>query len=141
MKFPSSTGLWLALVAASAALLAGCGGAPKSNVNVTAEVQNLKSDNADTRQQAAIKLAEAKEAAAGAVDPLVAALKDQDALVRRLAAYALGEIGPKAKAALPALKESMNDPDVSVIQAAVNAIRAIDPKAPIDAKLPPNVTN
>ncbi len=142
MKISTHALLVLACGLLLAGLVAGCGGgATKEKVDVQAQIQNLKSDNAEARQNACVELAKAKEAAAPAVQPLIGLLKDQDALVRRLAAYALGEIGPPAKTAIPALKEVLNDADASVIQASVNAIRAIDPKAAVDVALPPNVTN
>ena len=142
MKIPTHPFPVLACSLMLFSFVAGCGGSgPKEKVDVQAQIQNLKSDNADTRQNACVELAKAKEAAQSALQPLIAALKDQDPLVRRLAAYALGEIGPKAKAAMPALKETLNDADSSVVQAAVNAANAIDPNAKVEAALPPNVTN
>ncbi|MBM3824838.1 MAG: HEAT repeat domain-containing protein [Verrucomicrobia bacterium] len=125
----------LLLVFASA-----CGKKSGADVNIQAEISNLASDNAETRQNACVKLGEAKEAASAGVKPLMAALKDKDALVRRLAAYALGEIGAKAKEAIPALRDAMKDPDPSVASSAASAITAIDPSQKVES-LGPNVTN
>lgn len=118
----------------------GCSKKPGSDVNVSAEIANLASDNAETRQNACVKLGEAQEAASPAVKPLIKALQDKDDLVRRLAAYALGEIGPKAKEAIPALKAAMKDLDPTVASTAAGAILNIDPKEKVDP-LGPNVTN
>jgi len=125
-----------------AGLGAGCGGGePTAKVDVQAQIQNLKSEDAQKRVDACVELAKAGPDAASAVTSLIPVLKDSDALVRRLAAYALGQIGPKAKEAVPALKELMNDTDRDVLTATINAIRAIDAAAASDVKPPPNVTN
>jgi HEAT repeat protein len=130
------------LIVACAFLWSGCGGgANTEKVDVQAQIQNLKSDNAETRQNACVELAKAGEDAAPAVPALIPLLKDGDALVRRLAAYALGQIGPKAKQAVPALKELLNDSERDVITATVNAIRAIDETAANTMAPPPNVSN
>ena len=119
----------------AAAVWVGCSneGAPDTKVNVSAMTDALKSPDKDTKENACIELAKAKELAAPAVTALIALLKDSDPEVRRLAAYALGEIGPKAAPALSALKELMNDNDRQVLMQAINSLRAIDPKsAPAD---------
>jgi HEAT repeat protein len=125
-----------------AGLATGCGGGePTEKVDVQAQMQNLKSDNAETRQNACVELAKAGESGAPAVQALIPLLKDADPLVRRLAAYALGQIGPKAKAAIPALKELLNDTERDVVTATINAIRAIDETAAGNIAAPPNVSN
>ncbi len=126
-----------------ATLTAGCGGGGDNTekVDIQAQIQNLKSDNAETRQNACVELAKPGEAAAVAVPNLIPLLKDTDPLVRRLAAYALGQIGPKAKEAIPALKEALNDTERDVVTASINAIRAIDATAADGLVSPPNVAN
>jgi HEAT repeat protein len=142
MKIPTHALLMLAAGLLLAGLSAGCGsGEKKETVDVQAQIKNLKSDNAETRQNACVELAKGGESAAPAVQALIPALKDTDPLVRRLAAYALGEIGPKAKEAIPALKELMNDPERDVLTATINAIRAIDAAAAGGIVPPPNVSN
>jgi HEAT repeat protein len=142
MKQPIYAILTLACGLLLAGLAAGCGGGePKANVNVQAQIENLKSTEMDKRVDACVELAKAGPDAAPAVQPLIAALKDSDGLVRRLAAYALGQIGEKAKEAIPALKPLLGDNDREVITATINAIRAIDPKGNPDLVAPPNVTN
>src|SRR5262245_51094304 len=103
MKIPTNTLLMLCGLLL-AGLVVGCSGGGTENVDVQAQIANLKSDNAETRQSACAELAKAGEAAAPAVPALTALLKDPDPITRRLAAYAIGQIGPKAKEALPALK-------------------------------------
>lgn len=123
------------LVGASLLFPLACGvGCSKSEglkfnekVDVSALVQQLKSDNPEQRVDACTKLAEGGPYSADAVEPLTAALKDTDPLVKSLAAYALGQIGPKAASAVPALKELMQAGEEQTAPAALNAIRAIDP--------------
>jgi hypothetical protein len=112
-----------------AGLLVACGekGRQYADVDVSAQIQQLKSPDATARQDACAQLGSAGPNAAPAVPDLIIALKDSDALVRSLAAYALGEIGPEANEAIPALQAATNDPEPGVTPAAVNALRAIDP--------------
>jgi len=138
--FPSAP-LVLACCLVLATLAAGCGGTPTEKVDVQAQIQNLKSDNAETRSNACVELAKAGPEAAPAVPSLIPLLKDSDPLVRRLAAYALGQVGEKAKEAIPALREALNDRERDVVTASINALRAIDLKAASDLGAPANVTN
>jgi HEAT repeat protein len=130
----------LLIVFAFAGFLSACNRTPQTNVNVPAARENLKSANAETRQNAAIELAKAGPAAAPAVQDLIPLLKDPDPLVRRLSAYALGEIGPQAKPAIPHLQELMKEPDRDIALAGVNALNAIDPSV-LGGMQVPNVTN
>jgi len=139
MKIPKYSLLVLSGSLLLAGLISGCSGGSQEKVNVQAQIQNLKSEDKDTRVNACVELAKAGPDASSAVQSLIPLLKDADSLVRRLAAYALGQIGPKAKEALPALKELINDADRDVVSATINAINAIDPTSAI--KPPPNVTN
>jgi HEAT repeat protein len=94
-------------------------------VNVAANVQDLKSTDTDKKVAACTALATAGPNAASAVPDLIPLLKDKDPLVRSLSGYALGQIGPKASAAVPALREAMNDSDRQVVMSALNALRFI----------------
>src|SRR5262245_3537709 len=111
--------------------LVGCSqeGAEAKKVNISVQIDALKSDNADTRVNACIELAKAGPNAAPAVAALTAALKDSNRDVRRLAAYALGEIGPAAKSALPTLKTLMTGTDREMDNQIVNSMAAIDPSS------------
>ena len=120
--------------------LAGCSkeAGPDKNVNVSAMITALKSPDKDTRENACVELAKAKENAAPAVSDLIELLKHSDPETRRLAAYVLQEIGPKASAAVPALKGLLNDSERTVITQAINSLRLIDPKS-VPAENMPNV--
>ena len=122
--------------------IGGCGrsSGPNEKIDVQAQIQNLKSADADARANACVELAKAGPGAAGAVQPLIESLKDSDPLVRRLSAYVLGEIGPAAKDAIPVLKTMLTEPDRQLIAAVVIAIRAIDPNNNKDLQPPLNVT-
>ena len=98
----------------------------------------LKSPDKDTRENACIELAKAKENAAPAVSALIELLKHSDPETRRLGAYALGEIGTKAAVAVTALKELLNDSERTVVTQAINSLRAIDPTS-VPAENMPNV--
>ena len=86
-------------------------------------LRQLRSKDAETRQRAARKLGEAKDARA--VEALAAALKDKDWQVRRAVAAALKKIGD-ARAVEPLLPALMDYVD-SVRQAAAEALQVIDP--------------
>jgi HEAT repeat protein len=119
---------------------AGCSkeAGPDKSVNVSAMITALKSPEKDTRENACVELAKAKENAAPAVPGLIELLKHSDPETRRLAAYTLYEIGPKAAAAVPALKELLNDSERTVVTQAINSLRAIDPTS-VPAENMPNV--
>jgi HEAT repeat protein len=110
--------------------LAGCSKEPsKPDVDVNAQIQALKSSDANARAGACTALAASGPKSAAAVPALTEALKDSDPLVRRLAAYALMEIGPEhAKSAVPAVGPLLRDPDRDVQQQAVNTLRILDPE-------------
>lgn len=119
-----------ALSACLASLLVACS-AKKSQVDVQAQIQALKSADATARQNAAVELASAGPAAAPAVPALTEALKDPDPLVRRLACYALYEIGREhAASAIPEVTKLLQDPDPTVAEQAVNTLQVLDPNAP-----------
>ncbi len=109
--------------------LAGCGGGggPKTKVNVSKAIEDLKGTDEVAKENACIDIATAKDASA--VSALVPLLKDPNPELRRLAAYALGEIGPKAKEALAEVKLLLGDPDRKVQMQAVNSVHFIDPSS------------
>jgi len=75
-------------------------------------VAALRTSGPRGRFQAAMALATLGPTAAGAVQPLIAALEsDADSSVRTGAATALGSIGPSASAALPALRKAVGNPN------------------------------
>ena len=116
----------------AATLLFACSksSTPAANVDVSAQIEQLKSPDTNARVEAATTLASAGPNAAPALPALIEALKnDSDPLVRRLAAYALGQIGPDAKEAIPALTAALQSGDREMITSVINAIRAIDPSA------------
>jgi len=119
---------------------AGCSkeAGPNKSVNVSAMITALKSPDKDTRDNACVELAKAKENAAPAVSTLIELLKHSDPETRRLAAYALGEIGPKAALAVPALKELLNDSERTVVTQAINSLRSIAPTS-VPSENMPNV--
>jgi HEAT repeat protein len=102
-----------------------------SNIDVSANIEKLKSSEPNERIEGAANLGMAGPKAEPAIPHLMPLLKDPNADVRRLAAFALGEIGPPASKALPELRAMMRDPDRDVIFQAANAIRSIDPEAPL----------
>jgi len=140
MKTPLRLLFFIGLSIVVAGSFAGCSkeAGPDKSVNVSAMITALKSPDKDTRENACVELAKAKENAAPAVSALTELLKHTDPETRRLAAYALQEIGPKAAAAVPTLKELLNDPDRTVITQAINSLRSIDPKS-VPAENVPNV--
>jgi hypothetical protein len=87
--------------------------------------EQLTSDDAADRRQAAVALASLGPDAGPAVPALAAALADQDATVRQAAADALRQIGPSAGAAVPALTQALDDPDPGVRDSATQALTAI----------------
>jgi HEAT repeat protein len=124
MKTPSRLAWLVALTCALLGSLTACKEkAPQ--VNISANVQDLKSPETDKKVNACIELAKGGPAAAAAVPDLIPLLKDKDSLVRHLAAYALGQIGPKASSAVPALKDALKDSDTQVVSDALNALRFI----------------
>ncbi len=125
MKTFQSTLLSLALALSVAGALTACKKQSAANVNVSAQIADLKSPDTDKKVNACIELAKAGPDASPAINDLIPLLKDKDPLVRHLAAYALGQIGPKASAAIPALREAMNDSDHQVESDALNALRFI----------------
>jgi len=131
---------YLGLSSLMAGSFAGCSkvAGPDKTVDVSAMITALKSPDKDTRDNACVELAKAKENAAPAVSALIELLKHSDPETRRLAAYALQEIGPKASAAVPALKELLNDPERTVITQTINSLRTIDPTS-VPAENVPNV--
>jgi len=136
MKAPLSM-VVLSAAALLALGLAGCSeeSSTARKVNISAQVDALKSDNADTRINACVELAKAGTRSAPAIQPLIAALKDPNRDVRRLAAYALGEIGPAAKAAIPTLKTMLTGMDREIDNQVANSIAAIEP-ASSEARIP-----
>lgn len=133
--------LFCILTLAASFTFVGCSGGDNSaeldgsKVNVSAEIDNLKSGDEAAKQDALVELAKAGPRAEPAVQQLIALLKDKDQTVRQLSAYALMQIGPKAAAAIPELKELLKDSHQPVVTSAVNAIRAIDPKNGADMKV------
>ena len=110
--------------------------APSTNVDVSAQTEQLKSPEVNARADAASALALAGPKAAPAIPALIEALKDSDPLVRRLSAYALGQIGPAAKEAIQPLTTAMQQGEREMITASMNAIRAIDPTALPEGNIP-----
>ena len=112
---------------------------PGKNVDVQAQINLLKTGDENAKQDALVKLGEAKENAAPAIPAILDAMKDTDPIVRRLACYAIEQIGPgKAKSAIPAVKAMMNDPDQNVSMQAMNTLATLDPKnAPAGKGGPP----
>lgn len=92
---------------------------------LAAHIAALRAPDVTARIRAADALAQLGQAAAGAVDPLVAALQDDNPLVRSHAAFALGQIGVPAPAAVDALARLIADPDRDVRRAAIAALRQL----------------
>ena len=140
MKKLLLTTILAVLSLAVAGLVTGCSPS-KPKVDIAAQLEALKSSDANVKSDALATIAEAGPAATAAVPQLIEELKNSNALVRRLAAYALGQIGaPAATVALPELRKLMDDGDRDVVRNALNAIKAIDPKSP-EAKVQiPNVS-
>ena len=119
-------------------LLPGCGGAKKQKVDVSAQVEMLKSNDPGKKSDALATLSQAGADAAPAIPVLIETLKDPDPLNRRLAALTLGNIGKPAASAVPSLKALLADQDRAVVTTAVNALRNIDPTSAPENM--PNVT-
>jgi HEAT repeat protein len=94
-------------------------------VGASALAKELRNEDAQVRQRAAIALAELGPKAKAAVPALISALRDPDPGVRRMAASALGEIGPDARRAVPALKNALKDENAQVEKDAAAALEKI----------------
>src|SRR5260370_31785977 len=104
----------LLVLAALAALAAGCGKRDVKNYSVPGLTESLKDPDPGVRYTAAFTLGTYCADAREAVPALAETLKDPDKNVRAGAAYALAEIGPDALPAVPAPQEALNDPDPKV---------------------------
>ena len=98
-------------------------------VNVSKQINALKSADKNARIDAMVQLGSAGKKALPAMPVLIETVKDKDPEIRRLAAYALGEIGPRATPAIAPLKELLKDENREVVTQVVNSLRNIDPKA------------
>jgi HEAT repeat protein len=110
-------------------------------VDVSAQIQALKTGDDNAKAEALSNLAQAGPNAAPAVQLIIDTIKDsKDPVLVRLGAYALGQIGlPAAKPAVPVLKQLMSFPNREVGTVVFNALNALDPTA-IPANIrPPNV--
>ena len=92
---------------------------------VTELVQALKSPDAETRADAALKLGNLNSAAGSAADDLIAALQDTDWTVRYQATSALVEIGTPADTLFAALLPVLNDENGDVGRNAADAIGSV----------------
>jgi HEAT repeat protein len=82
----------------------------------------LKSDDVQTRANAATALSELGPRAEAAVPALAAAVQgDPDDGVRASAASALGAVGPAAKSALPALRKAAGDRNAALTHDAADS--------------------
>jgi len=116
----------LALCAVAGLLLAaGCKRKPQPP-DIPAIVADLKSDDAETRGKASLKLIEIGEPAGPAVGEM---LKSDNPAHRLTAASTLFGMGPKGRAAVPALAETLSDPDRELRVASAMALESIGPDA------------
>jgi len=90
--------------------------------DISSIAQNLSAPDAQTRIEAADKLARRGMSAAPAVPSLIKALSDSNADVRWHAARAISAIGPEASEAVPELTELLEDPDAHVRAHAASAL-------------------
>lgn len=120
----------LCLIGAGAAILSGC-------EDIEGYIQDLKSADTETRQQAAAKLQELGPEADEAIPALIQATGDQDPEVRRFAVEALGAIGESNTEVTEALIRGIDDDNVHVRRASVVAVGKLDrfPAAALPALL------
>jgi len=117
---------------------AGAGSSSEPPAQPEEVIRDLESQDRRTRLEAALRLGDIGERAAGAVPALTRALSDPDPAIRFQVVYALGRIGRKAEAAIPALRAiEEKDPSEDVRDAAARAIRRIQSPQPAPAKEDP----
>ena len=115
-------------VAAACAAVAFLGGCKRkaAGPDVPALISDLKSEDAEKKGKASLKLIEVGEPAG---PPLAEMLKSENPAHRLTAASTLFGMGPKGRAAVPALGEALADPDLDLRVAAAMALESIGPDA------------
>lgn len=105
----------------------GAVSAETNEPNVLPLVRTLASDQWQTREQAAIALAQTAGPKIAAVPALIGALADEQWRVRKAAAVALTTVGPGAERAVPALITAVHDEEWQVRRPAAEALAVIGP--------------
>ena len=121
---------WARICCVVVLIVASAGRAQNAQVDarVASLADQLKSDNAKTRRNAAEALGDLGPAAEKAMGPLRVALRDRNGTVRHYAAWALGKIGPAAAPAGKDLAQRLvADGDAGVRHIAAWAIGEINP--------------
>ena len=126
-RLPMTGRACLALLAAGAAAVApgGCKSKPKG-ADLPALIADLRSDDAEKKGKASLKLIEVGEPAGPALAEM---LKSEDPAHRITAASTLFGMGAKGRAAVPALSEALSDPDLDLRVAAAMALESMGPDA------------
>ena len=99
----------------------------KVAANLLPQIHSLESDDWQTREQAAITLAQMSGAKTQAIPALIDALADEQWQVRKAAAVALITVPPGAKQAVPALITAVQDEEWQVRRPAAEALAVIGP--------------
>lgn len=122
-------GPWGVLVAgigvAAAFASAAPGFAAPAEGTPLAWVEQLRSDDADTRVAAGLSLARMRPPAPGVVEALTQLLDDPSWMTRNIALSALKQIGPDAREAFPAINRALDDENKRVQSTAALALKAV----------------
>lgn len=94
--------------------------------DVPALIADLKSEDAEKKGKASLRLIEVGEPAGPALGEM---LKSDNPAHRLTAASTLFGMGPKGRAAVPALADALSDPDKDLRVAAAMALESIGPDA------------